>query len=294
MTSQTSRTPGHDLPTPEGRLSKPTEIDELIDLHFHRPLARRVVRILAQTPATPNQVTVFAGLLGVLAGAVLWIYGTDPTMRLWAALLLLFSAILDCADGQLARLKNISSTTGAILDGISDYFVGFAIFLGTMHAAAEMTQNAWIWWLGSFAGISTVLQCGLYDQVKLRYVRAVGLAYQEREEDLDRVAYQRMQARQHGDYKTLLLLWVYEKYTLAQRAALTEPVAEDPDAFRQKNRLKMRAWTLIGIGTHLLCFYLTIALSYIWPAALLASFFIFATLMNVILVYLWTHDWRRE
>ena len=294
MTSQTSRTPGHDLPTPEGRQSKPTEIDELIDLHFHRPLAGRVVRLLAQTPVTPNQVTVFAGLLGVLAGAVLWFYGTDPAMRLLAALLLLSSAILDCADGQLARLKNISSTTGAILDGVSDYFVGFAIFFGSMHAAAALTQSSWVWWFGLFAGVSTAAQCGLYDQVKLRYVRAVGLAYQEREEDLERVAYQRMQARQRGDYKTILLLWLYEKYTLAQRAALTEPVAEDPVAFRQKNRLKMRAWTMIGIGTHLFCFYVTLALSYFWPLALLASFFLFATLMNVILAYLWTHDWRRE
>jgi phosphatidylglycerophosphate synthase len=233
-------------------------------------------------------------LLGVLAGVVLWFYGADPTMRLWAALLLLSSAILDCADGQLARLKNISSTTGAILDGVSDYFVGASIFFGVMHATAELAQSNWVWWFGLFAGVSTALQCGLYDQVKLRYVRAVGLAYQEREEDLDRVSYQRMQARQRGDYKTILLLWIYEKYTLAQRAALTEPVAEDPVAFRQKNRLKMRAWTMIGIGTHLLCFYVTIALSYFWPAALFASFFLFATLMNVLLVYLWTHDWRRE
>jgi phosphatidylglycerophosphate synthase len=279
-------------PAEAQRLSKPVEIEELIDLYFHRPVAHRVVRLLAQTPVTPNQVTIFAGLLGVAAGIFLWFGAERPVYYLYAALLLFSSVIFDCCDGQLARLKNITSTTGAILDGIVDYFVGVAIFTGAAHAAASSSGQGGMWWLGAVAGASTVAQCGIYDQIKIRYVRSAGLGYQEREEDLDRVALDRLRARQRGDYRTLFLLWVYEKYSKAQQAALREPVAEDPGAFRQKNRRRMRAWTTIGPGTHLLFLYSAAALSYVWPSALSYCFWLFATAMNVVLVALLSTERR--
>lgn len=72
MTSPTSRTPGPASPASGGSpvAVKPLEAEELVDEYFHRPPARIVVRFLARTPITPNQVTLLSGLVGVAAGVL--------------------------------------------------------------------------------------------------------------------------------------------------------------------------------------------------------------------------------
>lgn len=270
-------------PANANALGKPPEIEEAIDIYLHRPLARFVVKLLLPTPITPNQVTLLAGFLGCLAGLFLGWGAHHPALRLLAAGLLFLSVILDCADGQLARARQVSSTIGAILDGVADYLVCFSCFVAATYVTTVHYQEPRLWWLGVFAGLSTVWQCALYDHIKNRYVARVGLSYHEREEDLDRVAFERMQARQAGRYQEALLLWVYERYSRAQRAALQrEAPAEDPEAFRQKNRARMRAWATLGVGTHLALLYLAAALSYWWPVALLGCLILYATVMNAV------------
>src|SRR6185436_6054263 len=85
------------------------DLEEPADRHIHRPLARQLVRRLAATPITPNQVTLLSGASGVLAAAFVAASQTRPSFRAIAAVLLLASASLDCADGQLARLRGHSS-----------------------------------------------------------------------------------------------------------------------------------------------------------------------------------------
>jgi phosphatidylglycerophosphate synthase len=91
-----------------------------------RPLAAVVVVPLARTSITPNQVT-FATLPVFLAGAAL--LALLPT---WGALVaaagvIELSYVLDCADGQLARLKETSSPVGAHLDFLMDELKAFAL-----------------------------------------------------------------------------------------------------------------------------------------------------------------------
>ena len=52
------------------------------------------------------------------------------------------SAIFDCADGQLARMRKTSSSFGRMLDGASDSVVMAAIFLGTLIHFAHMKSVA--------------------------------------------------------------------------------------------------------------------------------------------------------
>jgi phosphatidylglycerophosphate synthase len=285
---------GHALETPEPKnFSKPAEIDELIDQYWHRPIAKQLVNVLQHTPVTPNQVTIAAGILGACAGLTLLFAAATPMNRLFAALLLFVSVVFDCADGQLARAKKISSTTGAILDGVSDYVVGIFMFVGVISAAAHDLQHGAVWLLGVFAGLSTVAQCALYDNSKNRYVHRVGLAYHEREEDLAKISEDKQRARAAGQWTQVFLFWIYEKYSLAQRAAMkANPVATDPQGYRQRNRLRMRLWTTIGIGTHFCCMYLGLLFSMWWPSALFACLLLFATLMNMILIALFVTEPR--
>ncbi len=91
-----------------------------------RPLAAVVIVPLGRTRVTPNQITLLT-LPVFLAGAVL--LALRPG---WGALcagvgLLELSYVLDCADGQLARLKGTSSPVGAHLDFLMDELKAFAL-----------------------------------------------------------------------------------------------------------------------------------------------------------------------
>jgi phosphatidylglycerophosphate synthase len=77
---------------------------------------------------TPNQVSFMACAMGLLAALCLahgsWVSGV------LGALLLQWSAVIDCCDGEVARLKFLESTSGYYLDITCDNIVHVAVFIG--------------------------------------------------------------------------------------------------------------------------------------------------------------------
>ena len=297
MTSPTSRTPAHasrgdsgsgtttGAMVPPGPI-KPLEVEELVDEYLHRPIARRLVDLLVHTPITPNQVTLIAALVGVAAGLTIGFGVGRPDVLLAAGLLLFAAVVLDCCDGQLARRKGISSTYGAILDGIGDYAVGLAMGIGGSMYMVGLTGNPWYWLLGLAGIVSSAVQSALFDHAKTRYIARVGGGYAEREEDLDRVEQDRARAWTEHRYREALLLWVYLSYSRAQHAAMTIGPAEDPVGYRAASAGRMRAWTFMGIGTHFALAYLSAIVGYWWPPAPILYFAGTATVFNLALAIL--------
>jgi CDP-diacylglycerol--glycerol-3-phosphate 3-phosphatidyltransferase len=93
-----------------------------------RSLAMRVMKKLANTPITPNHITIL-GLLFTLA--VAWLAGAG--FLLAAGLVLGISSITDIADGALARARNACTDYGAffdsLLDRIGEAVVGVGIII---------------------------------------------------------------------------------------------------------------------------------------------------------------------
>jgi len=92
-----------------------------------RPPAAVVVYALKGTPITPNQVTFLSALVAAGAGAM---FALLPG-HLWliaAVLVFEFSFVLDCADGQLARLRKMASPLGHLLDFLMDELKAMFIF----------------------------------------------------------------------------------------------------------------------------------------------------------------------
>lgn len=102
--------------------------DGQVDTYFNRKVSRSITRWLLRTPLTPNQVTALSCLVGIL-GALCFFPGGywGPVC---GALLLQFSVVLDCCDGEIARVKFMESPLGDWLDIICDTIVSIAIFLG--------------------------------------------------------------------------------------------------------------------------------------------------------------------
>jgi len=90
-------------------------------------LARILVRPLARTGVTPNQITTFALAVG-LTGAALLATG-DGTHANWGAGLFILSRFLDHFDGELARLKQTSSRFGYYYDYAAGGISYAALFL---------------------------------------------------------------------------------------------------------------------------------------------------------------------
>ncbi|MCB9565242.1 MAG: CDP-alcohol phosphatidyltransferase family protein [Kofleriaceae bacterium] len=95
--------------------------------HIARPPAAVLLYFLRRTPITPNQVTFLATFVAVGAGAM---FALLPG-HLWlilAALVFELSFVLDCVDGQLARLKKIASPLGHLLDFLMDELKAMLIY----------------------------------------------------------------------------------------------------------------------------------------------------------------------
>ena len=87
--------------------------------HVARPPAAIVVYAVKGTPITPNQITFGSAVIAAVACAMIAALPGWEWLLL-AAAVFEFSFVLDCADGQLARLRKQASTVGHLLDFLMD------------------------------------------------------------------------------------------------------------------------------------------------------------------------------
>lgn len=218
----------------------PLVLDEPVDRWFSRPLARLVVPLLARTSLTANQVTGLASLVGASSGAAL-------ALRqgvLFAALTAVF-LVLDCCDGQLARLRGGGGLLGRVIDGLGDYVTGISIHIGLIVWLAY--DNGWpaalLW--GAGAGLTMAWTAFLLDKYKHRYKGAV--------DDLTRLE---QEIAVHVGWRRLALMTMRP---YARRTARQQPIADLP-AYQARVRLPMRLFLLVGHTTHVTVWALLAAL----------------------------------
>ena len=114
--------------------------DELINTYVIRPTAGLVVRLLYRTPATPNGVTALSIVAGCCA-AVLYAQAS-PAYTVVAGLFVTLKDVLDAADGQLARAKQLFSRKGRFFDSIGDFLVDLLVFAALGWALVRLTGHA--------------------------------------------------------------------------------------------------------------------------------------------------------
>ncbi|MFD7389698.1 DUF5941 domain-containing protein [Streptomyces sp. NPDC059852] len=111
------------------------------------PYSRYLARWCARRGLTPNQVTT-ASLITALIAAGCAATGTRGGF-VAAGLLLIFSFVLDCTDGQLARYSLQYSTLGAWLDATFDRAKEYAYYAGLALGAARGGDDVWALALGA-------------------------------------------------------------------------------------------------------------------------------------------------
>jgi phosphatidylglycerophosphate synthase len=194
--------------------------------------------------------------MGVTAGCF-YSLGQPAYFKIGALFFLLFN-ILDCSDGQLARLKKTGTPVGRIIDGISDYVATIAVYLGIAVGFAWRSPKPYYWLLMLLlAGLSNIVHGILVDYFRNRflyYVRGEGINSEKENEEFSK-EYELI-ANQKGKRFDRMILLIYFKYSALQRFLVakkkkTKLFITTPEEYFQKNKTIIRFWLLIGATTEI-------------------------------------------
>jgi len=92
-------------------------------------LLRPIVKGLAKAGVTANQVTVFAMIVSIAAGVLVFLFPTSPWPLFLIPIVLFVRMALNAIDGMLAREHDMSTPLGAILNELGDVISDTALYL---------------------------------------------------------------------------------------------------------------------------------------------------------------------
>ncbi len=120
-----------------------------------RHISLRLTPYLAKFPITPNQISIVSLAAGLFSAWAI----TQPG-REWSfasAILLIAYYILDNCDGEIAVLKNQSTSFGHYFDSVVDWVV-HAVFFAALGIAVSRTTGNGLWlWLGWIAAAGATI-----------------------------------------------------------------------------------------------------------------------------------------
>ncbi|MEO5782220.1 MAG: CDP-alcohol phosphatidyltransferase family protein [Ginsengibacter sp.] len=251
---------------------KMVEVEEVFDLFFYRPLAFILVKTIYSTNITPNHLTIISIIFGITAGCV---YATgSPASCLYGAIFFTLYNIIDCSDGQLARLKKNGTHTGRIIDGSADYITAAAVFIGLGIGFPDQSYDHKIWWLLlAAAAVSNTVQSILVDYYRNRFLNYI----LQRKNSFDEMQsfseeYQKIKSQKNKWFDKWLIK-TYLKY-LSLQSNLAAKTKEEKifnatsQEYYKKNKTAMRFWVSIGptsqVSALIICSAITRFDIYFW------------------------------
>ena len=264
---------------------KAYEIEELADIYFFRPIGAVIAHAAHALRLTPNQISVFSGLVGIIAGSLLYF----DRLGLLAFILLIFHGILDSADGQLARISGQLTGLGSVLDSLGGHATHLAIYVALGLKMLAQGSSWLVVLLAVAAGISNFVQAQLYDFYRMAYIAVVNNRRVPAEEPLHaESAWARWLFRSYRAVQRQLITTHAEvEAVLSRRTTRGQLREEDVARYRSRFYRHVRGWNLLGDNTR---FY---AIGVLALLHRLDWFFAFILLpMNLALLILWL--WQRQ
>jgi len=131
------------------------EFEGFVDTYFNRKVSSALTRLFLRVGLSPNAITVLSMVIGLLAAASIAV--GSYTAGVFGALLFQLSVIVDCCDGEVARLTFRESRFGEELDLTADNVVHGTVFAGVAWAVF-LKQGGWAGsWLPLALGGAAVL-----------------------------------------------------------------------------------------------------------------------------------------
>jgi phosphatidylglycerophosphate synthase len=191
-------------------------------------------------------------------------------------------AVLDCADGMVARLKKNGTEFGRLIDGVVDYVVNIIVYFAIAICAYRNPDlNAVLpWYLAILAGVSKAIHSATFDKYLMEYI-----AYEKG--DIGFIEKELMELKEKlsktpsNDWKRIIAIKVYILYTKAQLGNTPKELKYDPNLYCQKNQVNLRLWGLIGPSFHITA--LVISMILMQPKWLLIYAIVFGNFWLVVM-----------
>jgi len=191
---------------------KSIETENVIDRAFYRPIGFRIAKALRGTGITPNMVTIVSIFVGAAAG--FFFYPYSIWLNICGILCLVAANILDCVDGQLARLTGIKSAIGRILDGIAGDIWFTCIYVGfALRLSREYGETGWFFAFAVLSGLSHLIQANITDYYKTLHLFFISKEKGKEFQTIDQISVQ-YEAMKPGIDK--VFFYLYRWYSLIQ------------------------------------------------------------------------------
>lgn len=253
---------------------KSIETENKIDRIFYRPIGFRIARLLRGTGITPNMVTVVSIFVGAAVGFMF--YHDSLTYNIIGILLLVLANILDCVDGQLARLTGIKSAIGRILDGFAGDIWFASIYIGFALRLSHDYGTDWFFALAVLSGLSHLVQANITD-----YYKTLHLYFISKDKGAEFQSLEQVEAK-HKEMKygiNKAFYYLYRWYTLLQvkatptlqqmlrslHARYGDDIPEDIRIrFRQQSRSLMRLIDLLTFNGRTIVMFAIVLWGQVW------------------------------
>lgn len=230
---------------------KMIQVEEVLDVLFYRPVAFLLVKLILPTRIKPDHLTISAIIMGIISG-FFYSLGTRNSC-IYGALFFLVFNILDCSDGQLARLKKNGTPVGRIIDGIADYTAIIAVLTGiALGFSGKSEQPGYFMLLLVLSGLSIMIHGSLVDYYRTRFMDYVLGRKNTLVDGIEeyRKEYESIKS-QKGKLFDRLIIAIYLKYSDLQRNLTSHGKSErllnaTPENYFRRNRVIIRFWVFTG------------------------------------------------
>ena len=122
---------------------------------LNRPISTRISKFLVHFNITPNQISFFSFVLSMIA-AGLFAFGNYWFLAL-GGVIAQFASIIDGSDGEVARLKYLSSDYGGWFDAILDRYADAFLLFGLTLYVYRQDLYPWVFEIGFLAIIGSFM-----------------------------------------------------------------------------------------------------------------------------------------
>ncbi|MCH8881647.1 MAG: NTP transferase domain-containing protein [Planctomycetes bacterium] len=151
-----------------GNLTKGGE-DGYVSIYLNRPISTRLSARLVATRITPNQITVISFLISLVGAGFL--AAGQYAFGFVGGLLVQSASIIDGCDGEIARLKHMSSARGAWLDTVLDRYADLAVALAITFAYSLAHPGPLPAFVGTVAAFGFILASYVTKEFSIRHER---------------------------------------------------------------------------------------------------------------------------
>ncbi|MCX7905899.1 MAG: CDP-alcohol phosphatidyltransferase family protein [Elusimicrobiales bacterium] len=147
------------------RFYKDIRIEDFFDIYFYHPLGFKIALFFKNFNFSPTFVSIISMIIGVLGGLLIY-----KGYFIFGSIFVVLSSVFDSADGQLARMRDLSSNFGRIIDGLCGYIVFISVYIALYFRFKDTHGELSYLLIMFFAGFSNIVQNSIYDFYRTSFI----------------------------------------------------------------------------------------------------------------------------